>query len=409
MTINKEKFADIENAFTRLKANESDVSALRSISEALHGITNKTIDVTTISPQSQNQECYVMSIYPEESTIDKLINAIVTEQNDMTIGTIWNDNAKWVVEIDTRMLQSDIGLSEKELTALLLHEVGHVIHSATIPKRIAKVVRFEYAKSNLVTKQLLKDNIFSKILCFPILNACNFNRSKSTIKNEIQADTYSVNAGYGSDLNSAIEKIIKYAGVSSDEDSDMKELTLFSMDTINQLQNRQNTIVRKNMQKMIVSTPSKFTKAVIIKVGDIFNGNQNGGSITTEAKDKYLEEKVDRITNEFYASEAFFNRIQKLKRIDPADIDYIALEVNNIKSNDDKMMIVSYIYSKLDTIDYYLALLDSKNPRYSIPHSRESLIQMRTRLEKYKDDAINRKLPEISYGITIQYPTGYEG
>jgi hypothetical protein len=260
-----------------------------------------------------------------------------------------------------------------------------------------------------VTKQLLKDNIFSKILCFPILNACNFNRSKSTIKNEIQADTYSVNAGYGSDLNSAIEKIIKYAGVSSDEDSDMKELTLFSMDTINQLQNRQNTIVRKNMQKMIVSTPSKFTKAVIIKVGDIFNGNQNGGSITTEAKDKYLEEKVDRITNEFYASEAFFNRIQKLKRIDPADIDYIALEVNNIKSNDDKMMIVSYIYSKLDTIDYYLALLDSKNPRYSIPHSRESLIQMRTRLEKYKDDAINRKLPEISYGITIQYPTGYEG
>ena len=73
------------------------------------------------------------------------------------------------------------------------------------------------------------------------------------------------------------------------------------------------------------------------------------------------------------------------------------------------MMVVSYIYSKLDTIDYYIALIDSKNPRYVIPHSRESLISMRNTLEKYKSDAITRKLPEINYGITIQYPTGYEG
>ena len=85
------------------------------------------------------------------------------------------------------------------------------------------------------------------------------------------------------------------------------------------------------------------------------------------------------------------------------------MEVNNIKSNDDKMMIVSYIYNKIDTIDYYLALIDSKNPKYVIPHSRESLVNMRNILEKYKNDAINRKLPEVNYGISIQYPTGYEG
>jgi hypothetical protein len=98
-----------------------------------------------------------------------------------------------------------------------------------------------------------------------------------------------------------------------------------------------------------------------------------------------------------------------MKRIDPADIDYIGLEVNNIKSNDDKMMIVSYIYNKLDTIDYYLALIDSKNPKYIIPHSRESLVQMRKTLDNYRLAAINRKLPEIKYGVHIQFPEGYEG
>ena len=98
-----------------------------------------------------------------------------------------------------------------------------------------------------------------------------------------------------------------------------------------------------------------------------------------------------------------------MKRIDPAELDYIALELNNIKSNDDKMMLVSYIYSKLDIIDYYIALIDSKNPKYSVPHSRESLVQMKQRLNDYRIQAINRKLPEVNYGISIQWPTGYEG
>ena len=69
----------------------------------------------------------------------------------------------------------------------------------------------------------------------------------------------------------------------------------------------------------------------------------------------------------------------------------------------------SSCFSFLDIIDYYIALIDSKNPKYVIPHSRESLMQMRDRLEKYKQDAIDRKLPEIRYGIQIQYPEGYEG
>jgi hypothetical protein len=110
-----------------------------------------------------------------------------------------------------------------------------------------------------------------------------------------------------------------------------------------------------------------------------------------------------------YINEGIFNGVHKLKKIDPADIDYIGLKVNDIRSNDDKIMIVSYIYNKLDIIDYYIALIDSKSPKYSIPHSKESLIQMRNTLDKYRIDAINRKIPEVSYGINIQYPTGYEG
>ena len=168
ININKEKFIDIEEAFTRLKANESDISALRTISDALHSLTDKNIVVDTVRPESKNQVCNVMSVYPEESTIDKIIEAIITEQNDSIIAKLWNDTGKWNIEIDTRILSKDVDLTEKELTALILHEVGHIVYSNSVPMRIARVLRFEYAKTSMATKQLLKDKFFSKLVSLPI-------------------------------------------------------------------------------------------------------------------------------------------------------------------------------------------------------------------------------------------------
>ena len=90
---------------------------------------------------------------------------------------------------------------------------------------------------------------------------------------------------------------------------------------------------------------------------------------------------------------------------DGLDLESIDVDVNNLDFYSEDNCLIN----KIDTIDYYLALIDSKNPKYVIPHSRESLVNMRNILEKYKNDAINRKLPEVNYGISIQYPTGYEG
>ena len=72
-------------------------------------------------------------------------------------------------------------------------------------------------------------------------------------------------------------------------------------------------------------------------------------------------------------------------------------------------MIVSYIYNKIEIIDYYISIIDSKNQKYIVPHTRESLVRMRDMLDKYRIAAITRKKPDVKYGINIQYPTGYEG
>lgn len=413
MYINKEKLTDIENAFARLKSNESDVSSIRAISDALHSLTNKNISVKTISPTSKNQECVIMSVYPEETIVDKIILAIsVNNDNSDIISSVWAQSSSWHVEIDTRIF-TDMDLTEKELTALLMHEIGHVIYSGTVPRRITNVIRLKYAKQPMITKAFLRDNIFSKVLAFPVLHSCGMNShitDKSTIKDEIKADKYSINAGYGKDLISAINKIIIYAGERSDYNKDMDNLVGFSIDTLISLQKRQNIIVRKNFNHMIMSTPSNYARYVIGKISNIFNGKDgNNMSVTERSHNDFIENRFNKISEEFYATEGLFNRVKRLSKIDPADIDYIGLEVNNIKCNDDKMMIVSYIYNKLEVIDYYIAIIDSKNPKYIVPHTKESLIKMREMLNKFRLNAINMKIPEIRYEINTQYPAGYEG
>lgn len=414
LLINNDKFADIENAFTRLKANDNDTAALRNIADALASVMNRTFSVTTIHPTNKSQECMVMSVYPDESVLDRLVEAIVTEQKDAIIAKIWNDTTKWNIEIDTRILTSDANLTEKELTALILHEVGHIVYSNTIPMRIAKIIRLEFVSTSIVNKELLKDTFFSKLLYIPLINACAANRHKASIKTEMNADKYVMQCGYGKDLASAIDKIIILAGTDIHPDKEMKELAGFSVDSIINLQKRQNNLVKRNMLTLAMATPSRFAKGVIDKISTGLSGNKDPrGAVTEAVREQYISDKIDSITKKLYDSDVFtesiFNRVHKMKRIDPADIDYIGLEVNNIKTNDDKMMIVSYIYNKMDIIDYYIALIDSKNPQYIIPHTRESLVQMKERLEAYRTMAIDRKLPTVNYGINIQFPAGYEG
>ena len=409
MFIHKEKLKNIENAFSILKSSNQDYTkALFIISENLSSITGKSIQV--IITDNKLKESFVMSVYPDESTISQIISAIASESKDSVLVKLWNGCNNWTIEIDKRILGDEFGLSEQELTALILHEIGHIVYSNSVPMRISKIVRFKIAKSPMIQKALFSDNfIFSKILSFPIVNACNVKANKIDIKNEIRADKYSINAGYGQYLNSAMDKIIIHAGEVS-YSKQMEDLTDFSIDTITSIMNRQIPVTRRTMLTMIRNTPSKVASDIYSKIYTGLSGSAES-SVTEERKDDFINKKIDSIIEKTYEvfTEGLFNRVVKLKRIDPAELDYIAIEIDNIKSNDDKMMLISYIYSKIEIVDYYLSIISSNNRKYSVPHSKESLLQIRERLARYRDIVISQKIPEINYGISIQWPTGYEG
>ena len=100
-----------------------------------------------------------------------------------------------------------------------------------------------------------------------------------------------------------------------------------------------------------------------------------------------------------------------MKRIDPGLVDYVIVKKSGIKSNDDKIMLISYIYSKIDLINYYITLMsnpvDSK--KYIFSNTLSDLIRTKNELEKLRVEILNYKIPETHYGIQIMYPDGYTG
>jgi hypothetical protein len=76
------------------------------------------------------------------------------------------------------------------------------------------------------------------------------------------------------------------------------------------------------------------------------------------------------------------------------------------------MMVVSYIHSKLDVVNYYISLLS--NPKeaknYNIPHSLRELKELKVHLNGLINEAINAKLPDkLRSGVLVAWPDGFEG
>ena len=75
------------------------------------------------------------------------------------------------------------------------------------------------------------------------------------------------------------------------------------------------------------------------------------------------------------------------------------------------MMIIQYIHSKMDMVNYYLDIYENPkmNKKYNIPNSYNELKDMQSTLSELRLKALNFKIPERNKNILIQWPSDYEG
>ena len=417
--LNKDKFTAIDGAFLMLKENNDSTAALQVIKSSLEDCFDCEFSIKVIA-RPDNGNLFVMSVYPEMSVIDKIISAVSSDKGTDTIAKLWESNKKWTIEIDQKLLRGDIiDCTDKELTAILLHEVGHIICSNSIPSKISLILKYEVVKTKMSNKMMLHDQIFRLILSLPILDSCISDNKKdlTSIKEEIKADKFAKKMGYSNELYSALTKLMnspQYKNLSSQADK-MSEDTKFALKTLEDIHARRAKLAKTALLTVRNECTSDYLReAIDTFLESVFEDSPTSKSIHSGRKLEIMQERADKLISEGCYQEFFLFGPKKMKRIEPMDLDYIDVKIQNMKTESDKMMIVTYIHGKLDMVNYYIDILSNPTiaPKYLIPHTLQELYGIKKRLLTLRDVAIRTKLNNGSHygnGLHVQWPDGYYG
>lgn len=400
-------FEFIEDSFSNIKKGKS--SALTTLSDGLTKYFGRNI-TAYLTPTKKGSSIFVMSVTPETSTIDKVLQYMGgTETKLKAVSDIWHSCHNWRLDIDRQILSF---LNPDELTALTLHEMRHIMDTDRIPTRLVNVVQFGVATSKISQKAALADRSVQKILELPVLSSCQTFFDKNQMNAEIKAerkamnkehhaDSYAKENGYLTPLLSAMSKLEKRIKPDAGE-RNVQDAMDYSMQIVNNLQERKNFLVKdqmKNIQKYLPDGLIKESADEIYKTW--FSASDD--------IEQYITESVDTFVKDAYFTE--FSLGGKLQPIEQNQLDYIAVRIETMETVNDKMMILSYINSKLELADYYMAILSDKklSKKYKVPHSMESLKQIKEYLNKLREKALNTSIAKNDKNIVVYYPSGYEG
>lgn len=399
----------LEQLFGNLKSRQDVEESLRNIERVLQRKYDLQFNVTLVDNKSN--QFFGMSIYPSRNLVDTLVDEILNKKSKSdAIEQLWAQNKKWYLEIDSLLLHDPtLNTNPAEMVAVLLHEIGHIVFSNSVPARINKVLRYELMKLSFNMKKLVKWKKSQALFSLVFAEACG---SKSfSLRRELDADKYVVKMGYGSNIADFIEKLLLANGNSMVDrterelEKDVRSITTWTLENIGELEYRK-TKLRSMLQTEILKNPSVYVRNMVFNIKTKFFGGNDVNSYKEIVAEQYLIREHQTIVREGLLD--LFDKYGKLKKIKQSDIDIIEVEKGRISNEDDKIFVLDMIYDKLDEINAGLDLIaQKKSDRVYV--SKDKLVGFKNQLEKLRKETLEVKIKDKQYGLFIQYPEGYEG
>ena len=133
---------------------------------------------------------------------------------------------KYYIEFDSKLFDPVLGLTEKELTAILLHEIGHIVYDIGTIDVVRKNIDLYFADADEYV-DLKASKGYKELIGYALKDAVMKVGSLFTKfrDEEIVADATVVACGYGPDLETALRKIRRSA-IYLNKDVDDRFITL---------------------------------------------------------------------------------------------------------------------------------------------------------------------------------------
>lgn len=190
-------FSGLESAMSELKLRQTP-DVLRRIKTELNRFFKDSICKDVIYTKNTDKLFFGMCVIPVINS--EQVTTILLSDEKVRIQSYY-------VEIDSKLI--DLQLSKKELTACILHEVGHMVNDATPVDELRKNLDVYNAQTDGVMSignigrnvDFIKYGIKDSLMKITTI----FNKKNE----EVLADEFVIMCGYGSDLESALIKITK--------------------------------------------------------------------------------------------------------------------------------------------------------------------------------------------------------
>lgn len=293
---------------------------------------------------------------------------------------------KYSIEIDSKL--SDLDLNDRELTAILLHEVGHLVNDSTPVEKSRQALDLYLSKHN--SNIDINNGIINKqILIYAINDSI---RKMTSIFNkkddEILADEFVFMCGYGEDLESAFKKIIantmninKYTNTGK-----LVQLEWALRVYVNMGISRLSAIKTLNRCKLL--SGSELEKREIDKViRDINNPNKS-------VNESY-------VINEFKSNNSLITRVQR-KGLRALEDDYYQyqIKIKNVDSEDESLLILRQINNRMSILDDYINNLDEDKDEYLI----DKYYKLHNKYNELREILIKKSsYNKNMYGLFIDY------
>ena len=381
----KQKLELIENCMMAIKVSPTD-NNLEKLRKVLDDTFDKTVCKTILYTNNIDKPFFGMCVMPDLSNVN--MSSLLIDRDTSTA----NGKRYYALEFDSKLFE--IGLTTRELTAILLHEIGHVVvYMEENLETLLNATDLYLAKNreNLDADKVIECN---KLLKFGVEDALR--RIGDIFDNEEkQADRVAVALGYGPELESALQKISTHI-INLNKNVTNNKLIVFQwtlrvykdikIDRINAIR-KMNKLIGMNGSQL-ENRRVEGCKRELTKLDEKLS--QPSLCFRNDVEESVLMEKVNLNIFRQY-------RRKSMRTIEDELYEY-ALLVKSVEDQEDALRLMRDINSRLAIIDDYMSgNVDD--------HEKKKWLQVKEQYFKLREELSKKTTYGDSfYGLFIKTP-----
>lgn len=412
----RESLIFVEECIRNIQQEKEISKNVRLIESAIKREFDIPVKISIID---NDKKFFGMCVYPSAEEIQKLTEVLIADPSKKKFSEVekihreFMSKSEKVIEIDSILLYDhNINATAGEITAILLHEIGHVVGSNSMVNRMARAKEYMMMKFDNRTRKLIPVISFIPKL-FNIVTLQIFSHQFNLqLMKEKEADELAYKEGYGEELYNVLGKLIANGKGSQvkksnkELDKDVEVTIDWLIVNIKELEYRKDRL-KKSLRILKLSSPSKF-------LGEFISGIKD--KIFKHDDEKMIEKAV--VVNEAFILSCLRNKKMKapvgavdssgrVRRLVARDLDIYRAELERVNTVDDKIFLLERLYDLMDVADYAKYMLE-ENPK-KVMQSEETIDAFIAAVQEIIAMTNARKISKTKYGLFIKYPADYEG